>query len=302
MTLESITWAKSIVDTLFGKVAEPLLAHMSQCEKVASLWNDTESKNAYKQEFAYKMLYRLFENSTHAAEWTGGMSVADFLQDCKRAGFDPTLPQIKVSAQKQHVLEHSLCCTYYYQQYSYADIKPTEGDIVIDCGTCFGETAIWFLRCGASKVYSFEIDVDNLQVLENYVNTPNIKIVRYALGSTPGELWYTPDVNNAGAGQVSSKQQANSIHVSVTTIDSFCKEMSITPSFIKMDIEGSEYDALLGAKNIIASLKPKLAICLYHKLDDMWRIPLLIKQLVPEYKIYCKKNHPFCEFVMYAGL
>ena len=59
-------------------------------------------------------------------------------------------------------------------------------------------------------------------------------------------------------------------------------------TFIKMDVEGSEKKALLGAKQIVSKYKPKLAICIYHKVEDFWEIPLLIKQLNPEYHIYIR--------------
>ncbi len=59
-------------------------------------------------------------------------------------------------------------------------------------------------------------------------------------------------------------------------------------SFIKMDIEGFERDALEGAKNHITSEHPKLAICVYHKPDDLWEIPKLIKKYDEEYTLYLR--------------
>ena len=56
-------------------------------------------------------------------------------------------------------------------------------------------------------------------------------------------------------------------------------------SLLKMDIEGAEQNALEGAKKIIQQQTPKLAICIYHSLEDLWEIPLQIKRMVPEYKI-----------------
>jgi hypothetical protein len=61
-------------------------------------------------------------------------------------------------------------------------------------------------------------------------------------------------------------------------------------SFIKMDVEGSESNALLGAEEIIKNLKPKLAISVYHKDDDLAKIPLLIHEIVPEYKFYLRHH------------
>lgn len=47
-----------------------------------------------------------------------------------------------------------------------------------------------------------------------------------------------------------------------------------------MDIEGAEYEALLGARDIIFKYRPGLAISLYHRPADLWRIPLLINEII----------------------
>ncbi len=60
--------------------------------------------------------------------------------------------------------------------------------------------------------------------------------------------------------------------------------------FIKMDIEGSEMEALKGAEKIILRNKPKLAICIYHKAADYYQIPLYLQTLVPEYKFYVRHH------------
>lgn len=68
-----------------------------------------------------------------------------------------------------------------------------------------------------------------------------------------------------------------------------------------MDIEGSELEALKGAVHTIQRDKPKLAICIYHKPEDMTEIPLYIKSLVPEYKLYVRHHSNCCtETVLYA--
>lgn len=74
-------------------------------------------------------------------------------------------------------------------------------------------------------------------------------------------------------------------------------------TFIKMDIEGEELNALAGAENIIKKCKPKLAISIYHKYEDLWEIPLYIKQLVPEYRFYMRHHSSsYNEKVLYATI
>ena len=72
-------------------------------------------------------------------------------------------------------------------------------------------------------------------------------------------------------------------------------------TLIKMDIEGAELQSLKGAKRIIQHDKPKLAICIYHKPEDMVEIPLYIKELVPEYKLYIRHHSSnVSDTVLYA--
>jgi hypothetical protein len=92
-----------------------------------------------------------------------------------------------------------------------------------------------------------------------------------------------------------------SVLVNITTIDDFCNEVKMVPNLIKMDIEGSEMAALRGAKNTIVKYGPGLQVCIYHRCEDLWEIPLFLKELRPDYKLYLghhSKN--LCETVLYA--
>ena len=61
-----------------------------------------------------------------------------------------------------------------------------------------------------------------------------------------------------------------------------------------MDIEGSEKEAILGAQKTIKKYKPNLAICLYHKPEDLWELPLLINKIEPNYKMYLRVHEDLC--------
>jgi len=104
-------------------------------------------------------------------------------------------------------------------------------------------------------------------------------------------------LTSLGSGSFISNKGDN--FISVTSLDETI--YNFKPDYIKMDIEGSEKEALIGAKEIIKDFKPKLAISLYHKAEDLWEIPLLIKELNPDYefKIRCH-NHLCIETVLYC--
>jgi len=88
---------------------------------------------------------------------------------------------------------------------------------------------------------------------------------------------------------------------SVDSIDHVHAQEKVT--LIKMDIEGSEKQALTGAENIIRRDRPKLAICIYHNPEDLFEIPFLIKKMVPEYKLYIRHHSDtYAETVVYATI
>ncbi len=72
--------------------------------------------------------------------------------------------------------------------------------------------------------------------------------------------------------------------------------------FIKMDIEGSEKEALSGAQNLIQRYKPQMAICIYHLVDDFWKIPELILDICPDYEFVIRQHDPqvYSETVLYC--
>ena len=74
-------------------------------------------------------------------------------------------------------------------------------------------------------------------------------------------------------------------------------------TFIKMDVEGAELESLKGARKLIKRDCPKLAVCIYHRPEDMITLPLYIKSLVPEYKLYLRSySNSDNEMVLYAVL
>ena len=87
------------------------------------------------------------------------------------------------------------------------------------------------------------------------------------------------------------------VSIQLDTIDHICPDAT----FIKMDIEGGEVDALLGGAKTIIKNKPKLAICIYHNASHLWEVALCVKKFVPEYRIFLRQHQVFStELVLYA--
>ena len=124
----------------------------------------------------------------------------------------------------------------------------------------------------------------------------NITIVPFGLWSVKDELGFTLGEN------ATAKICTEAVNkIKVDSIDNVCAGDKVT--FIKMDIEGSEREALRGATTVIKRDKPRLAICIYHSPEDLYEIPFWIKFIVPEYKIYIRHHSDTgSETVVYATL
>ena len=92
---------------------------------------------------------------------------------------------------------------------------------------------------------------------------------------------------------------SSDLEIEVRKLDDMLRDRKVT--FLKMDIEGSELAALRGAERIIREQRPKLAICVYHKPEDMWEIPGFILNCHPDYKLYLRHySISYTETVLYA--
>lgn len=176
-------------------------------------------------------------------------------------------------------------------------------EIFVDGGSCDGMSAVRFIeQCGGcyQKIYCFEPDRKNIVRIQRNLQTRNIvnyEIVEKGLWNEKKELLFA--ANGSANSHITQNVTDNSVKIQVTTLDETVVGQKV--SFIKMDVEGAEYEALQGAKQTIAKYKPKLAICVYHRPEDIWEIPDLVLNLRSDYKLYFRHYSvgPL-ETVMYA--
>jgi FkbM family methyltransferase len=184
-------------------------------------------------------------------------------------------------------------------QYENEFVKIEKGDVVLDCGACWGDTALLFAeRSGSNgKVYSFEFVGSNIQIFDRNLElnpelAPMIELVPHPVSDESGIK--IPVIDNGTASTITSansKIETEVAFAETISIDDFVKQKNLSQlDFIKMDIEGAELSALMGARESIARFLPKLAIAIYHKSDDLWQIPQLIKSIYPGYSFYIKHN------------
>ena len=189
-------------------------------------------------------------------------------------------------------------------QYFVDDIvQLNDGEVFVDGGAYTGDTIQQLLDYSKKlkkkniKIVAFEPDYDNYKILSRFFGKRHdIRILPKGLSNREQSLLFKS--TGVTARIVDDEAEADS-RIDVINIDSVseCRNAS----FIKMDIEGAEWDALIGASETIKNNKPKLAICLYHSDEDMLRLIEYIHRLVPEYKLYVRHHsRSEVETVLYA--
>lgn len=183
-------------------------------------------------------------------------------------------------------------------------LKTEENEIFIDAGAYNGETTYnfynWVGDRRYSKVYLLEPDSLMFEIMKEYISLKkleNIVCVNGGAYSFSGVLRFN-EASLTGSSRITGTGEKK---IEVVSIDDMVGDDKVT--FIKMDIEGSEMKALDGAKKTIERCKPKLAISIYHREDDMWEIPYYILSKYPWYKIYIRHySLTVTETVMYATI
>lgn len=196
------------------------------------------------------------------------------------------------------------------------------GTAFIDGGCYDCEDSIRFAEwCEGeySAIIAFEPDPGNYANCCKKVREaqlPNFQLINAGISSQEGTAEFNSE--NAGTSHVThnkgnfdivhdrdnfdkGKTNTNKISIRTVAIDDIIGERTV--GFIKMDIEGGEFDALHGAENTILRDKPLLAICVYHLRGDVCAIMDYLHQVVPEYRFLLRHyGVSHTETVLYASV
>ena len=184
---------------------------------------------------------------------------------------------------------------------SFRDLGKDE--VYVDCGAYIGDTMQDYCRYNQppKTAYLFEADALNVQAIKADLNERDLSrvhIIQAGVYRYTGDLYFVK--KNGTEGYLSETEEKDSQRIPVTTIDDAVKDRV---TFIKMDIEGSEKNALVGASGHIRESLPRLAVCVYHSVSDLWEIPLMIRREFPGYTRFELRHHTgfFSETVFYAS-
>ena len=184
-------------------------------------------------------------------------------------------------------------------------IRSRDDEVFIDCGAFDGDSVRAFLQQRGerfSQVYATEPDPANRKAFDAFASDlpdairDRITLWPYAVGKESARVRFKA-TSTAG----SKVDASGTYEAECRSLDDLLMERQVVPTYIKMDIEGAEPEAIEGAANTLRQHAPVLAACLYHRCDHLWRIPLLINKLAPDYKIFIRRYAEECwELVCYA--
>ncbi len=224
-----------------------------------------------------------------AALWKiGESSDAGILGSLSLFSIPTSDPPIIVKCWQENAAATFLLQQYYFSRND-ASVAPASGDYVIDAGACFGDTALRFAQVvqGNGRVFSFDPLAKHCEIMrDNFHLNPDlaqrISVFQLGLSDHRNEVQSAPpgDVIDPGA-------RITDDTFPTRTIDDLVADGTIPHlDFIKMDIEGSELAALKGAEQSIKRWRPRLALSLYHRPEDLFSIPLWIASLNCGYRFY----------------
>lgn len=154
----------------------------------------------------------------------------------------------------------------------------------VDCGAYDGDTVRSFLENApadfAGRIAAFEPDPGTFARLEKWRDSSPLKeriaVYRAGVGAK------SETVKFADAGTWGSAVSDTGTEIRIVSLDETVAD--IEPTLIKVDVEGYDPDVVEGARKIITETTPTLAVCVYHRQDHPWRIPLMIAAMNPNYR------------------
>jgi len=167
------------------------------------------------------------------------------------------------------------------EQYFDKELIPHIKDIVfVDGGGYVGDTIPEIIKNfpDFKKIYTIEPNDLHINIAKkNFSKYENIEFINCGLGDKKQLSNIPQELQNNCAHDYQAEN--------IDTIDNLIDEKI---DFLKLDIEGAEQDAIKGAKNTIQKYKPILAICIYHKAEDWYKIPQIVLDINPNYDIYLR--------------
>lgn len=183
------------------------------------------------------------------------------------------------------------------KQYFDKVITPHRSEVFVDCGGFMGDSSMDFLEwCHHefSQIFFFEPDLKNMKgAMKNLEHVKEqVKFYNAGVGRRKETLYFNSDQNGSSRIMESGKSE-----IDIVNLDS----IKIPVTFLKCDIEGAEMAMLEGAKDTICIQKPRIAISVYHRPEDLFEIQKFIYSLNSKYRFYLRHyTSSYCDTVLYC--
>lgn len=194
---------------------------------------------------------------------------------------------------------------YGYKHNQYFDFfEPYKNEVFLDVGCLNGGTSVEFVKWasfGYGYIYAFEANKKMTDTINNTIKSENInnfQLFNIGVWSSHQRLTFN-SLDGMYAGGACINQNGDE-YVEVDTLDNMLEDVKRI-TFVKMDIEGSEYDALRGAEKLIKKHMPRMAISVYHHPEDILTIPKLIYEYNCSYRFALRQyGSNMNETILYA--
>lgn len=171
-----------------------------------------------------------------------------------------------------------------YSLISQKDIK-----IMIDGGAYNGDTAREAIEyfSDISEIFAIEPDAKTFKRLKKYADTAAVKInpINAALYSENRQGEFFSSGNRNSTAKATASYESKTADISFITVDS----LGVNPDYIKYDVEGAEYEAIVGSLETINKAMPVLLVSLYHKSRDIFSLPLFLSEKTNGYRFYLRR-------------
>jgi FkbM family methyltransferase len=183
-------------------------------------------------------------------------------------------------------------------------VRLTDDEVMVDCGAFDGDSIRMFQSRTNGRyrhIYACEPDAKNRRALGAWldglpaVERGRLTVLPYAVGDKDGVVHF----QTSGTAGSHMTADATTDAIDCRRLDTLMADAS--PTFIKIDIEGAEPDALAGATGTLGRCRPIMAVCAYHVSEHLWTLPAILKAAVPDYRISLRRYAEECwETVYYA--